>query len=54
MRRIEIDRNLGLSQGAGYTIGAVATQVCCNVFGRDEGGSAFTFTQQQVDRLITR
>eukprot|EP01052_Picozoa_sp_SAG31_P008864 SAG31_NODE_454_length_15434_cov_39.578285_7_plen_284_part_00 len=25
----------------------------CGVFGRDEGGSEFTFTQQQIDTLVT-
>jgi len=28
--------------------------VGCGVFGRDEGGSEFSFTQQQVDLLLTR
>ena len=26
----------------------------CGVFGRDEGGSEFTFTQQHVDALLER
>ena len=26
----------------------------CGVFGRDEGGSEFTFTQQHVDMLISK
>ena len=26
----------------------------CSVFGRDEGGSEFTFTQQHVDTLVTK
>ena len=31
----------------------MATRLCCGVFGRDEGESEFTFTQYQVDTLIT-
>ena len=35
------------------TTGSVAAMLCCSVFGRDEGGSEFTFQQQHVDLLTT-
>jgi hypothetical protein len=37
----------------GKTTDSAAAVLCCSVFGRDEGGSGFTFTQQHVDLLIT-
>ena len=33
------------------TTGGYAARVCCSVFGRDEGGSEFTFTPQHVELL---
>jgi hypothetical protein len=40
---------------ASYSSSAVAAQVCCSIFGRDEGGfSDFKFTQHVVDRLVSR
>jgi hypothetical protein len=38
-------------QEIGSTTGAFAARVCCSVFGRDEGGSEFTFTTQQIALL---
>ena len=32
--------------------GSAAASICCSVFGRDEGGSEFTFTSQHVDFLM--
>ena len=37
-----------------YTTDSVASMLICRVFGRDEGESSFSFTQQQVDDLISR
>eukprot|EP01047_Picozoa_sp_COSAG01_P098660 COSAG01_NODE_28807_length_652_cov_1.030741_1_plen_187_part_01 len=38
----------------GRTTSAQAAEVCCSVFGRDEGGSDFTFTQQHLDMLLAQ
>jgi hypothetical protein len=38
----------------GMTTQGTAAQVCCGVFGRDEGGSEFSFSQQHIDILLTR
>ena len=35
----------------GWTTGAMAARVCCSVFGRDEGGSEFTFTAQHISLM---
>jgi hypothetical protein len=35
----------------GMTTGAMAARVCCSVFGRDEGGSTFTFTPLHIKTL---
>ena len=36
----------------GLTTNAIAARVCCAVFGRDEGGSEFSFTPYHIDMLI--
>ena len=46
-----LENSLAHIEEIGSTTGAVAAQLCCSVFGRDEGGSEFTFTQAQVDLL---
>jgi hypothetical protein len=38
----------------GMTTQGAAVQVCCGVFGRDEGGSEFSFSQPHIDILLTR
>ena len=48
-----LENSLDCMEEMGLTTGAYAARVCCSVFGRDEGGSELTFTQQQVDLLIT-
>ena len=45
------ENSLEYIQEIGGTTGATAARVCCSVFGRDEGGSEFTFTQQHIDLL---
>jgi hypothetical protein len=40
-----------LSQQLGVSTGASAAKVCALVFGRDEGGSGFDFTQVQIDSM---
>ncbi len=49
-----LDNDLDWMSEIGYSSGAVVAQICVTVFGRDEGGSEFTFTQGQVDQLVTR
>jgi hypothetical protein len=48
-----LENSLNQIEEMGLTTGSVAAMLCCNVFGRDEGGSEFTFQQQHVDLLIT-
>jgi hypothetical protein len=48
-----MEHSLDYMQEMGYTSSSIAARTCCAVFGRDEGGSEFTFTQQHVDTLIT-
>eukprot|EP01043_Picozoa_sp_COSAG02_P016369 COSAG02_NODE_717_length_18070_cov_20.762700_18_plen_298_part_00 len=43
--------SLGFIEDLGWTSGAFAARVCCSVFGRDEGGSEFTFTAQHIELL---
>ena len=46
-----LEHSLDTLEELGYTTGAVAARVCCSVFGRDEGGSEFTFTAQHIELL---
>jgi hypothetical protein len=46
-----LEHSLDLLEELGWTTGAYAARVCCSVFGRDEGGSEFTFTAQQIALL---
>ena len=43
--------SLDFIEDLGMTTGASAARVCCSVFGRDEGGSEFTFTAQHIALL---
>jgi hypothetical protein len=45
--------SLDFIEELGMTTSSVAARICCSVFGRDEGGSEFTFQQQHVDLLTT-
>lgn len=47
-----LEHDLDWISDLGYSSSAFCAQVCCSVFGRDEGESNFTFTQQLVDQLI--
>eukprot|EP01043_Picozoa_sp_COSAG02_P056355 COSAG02_NODE_6671_length_3427_cov_2.969050_5_plen_168_part_00 len=47
-----LDHSIESMEELGNTTGAMATRVCCSVFGRDEKGSEFTFSQQCIDSLI--
>lgn len=38
----------------GNSTGTEAAKVCCKVFGRDEGGSEFTFTPKHIELMTTR
>ena len=49
-----LENSLDDTEELGYTTQMCAAQVCCGVFGRDEGGSEFTFAQQHIDILLTR
>ena len=49
-----LEHNLDLAEQVGATTQANAAAVCCGVFGRDEGGSEFSFSQQHIDILLTR
>ena len=48
-----LENSLDMVEAMGMTTGSVAASLCCSVFGRDEGGSEFTFQQQHVDTLTT-
>ena len=48
-----LDNSLNFMEDVGFTSGAFAAMLCCSVFGRDEGGSEFTFTQANVDVMTT-
>ena len=41
-------------QDIGATSAGTAAQICCGVFGRDEGGSEFRFSSQHVETLLAR
>jgi hypothetical protein len=43
--------NLDYMAEIGHTTGTYAAKVCCSVFGRDEGGSEFSFSTQHVQTL---
>ena len=45
---LEPDHDLDYLQDIGVTSSAMAARLCCSVFGRDEGGCEFTFTQQHI------
>jgi hypothetical protein len=49
-----LENSLDMCEEIGISTGATATQICCGVFGRDEGGSDFAFKQVHVDSLLTR
>jgi len=46
-----LEHSLDFMEELGWTTGAAAARVCCSVFGRDEGGSEFTFTAQHIALL---
>jgi hypothetical protein len=46
-----LSHSLDFAQEIGSTTGGLAARVCCSVFGRDEGGSEFTFTPQHIEVL---
>jgi hypothetical protein len=46
-----LEHSLEVMEELGYTTGAGAARVCCAVFGKDEGGSEFTFTPLHVQLL---
>ena len=48
-----LENSLDFVEDVGNTMGSFAAKVCCSVFGRDEGGSAFSFTQEVIDLLTT-
>jgi hypothetical protein len=49
-----LDYSLDVCPEMGRTTGGEAALLCCGIFGRDEGGSEFTFTSAQVDTLVTK
>ena len=46
-----LEHSLDFMAELGYTTGASAARVCCAVFGKDEGGSEFTFTPLHIQLL---
>eukprot|EP01043_Picozoa_sp_COSAG02_P061910 COSAG02_NODE_8418_length_2578_cov_186.219847_1_plen_273_part_10 len=46
-----LENSLDFMEELGVTTGAMAARVCCSVFGRDEGGSTFTFTPLHIKTL---
>jgi hypothetical protein len=46
-----LENSLDFIEEIGSTTGTMAAKVCCSVFGRDEGGSAFTFTPLHINKL---
>jgi hypothetical protein len=46
-----LENSLDFTEELGMTTGAYAAKVCCSVFGRDEGGSTFTFTPLHIKML---
>ena len=47
-----LEHSLEYISEMGMSSGSAATRICVGVFGRDEGGSEFTFTQQHIDALV--
>jgi hypothetical protein len=47
-----LEHSLEYISEMGVSSGSAATRICVGVFGRDEGGSEFTFTQQHIDTMI--
>jgi hypothetical protein len=47
-----LENSLDSNQELGYTTGGMTARVCCNVFGRDEGGSEFNFTPHHIETLV--
>lgn len=45
------DNSLDFMTGLGYTTGSTATSLICTIWGREEAGAEFTFTQAHVDTL---
>ena len=50
-----LDNDIPYLPDTGHTTGAAAAQLCCAIFGRDDGesGSEFTFTRQHVEMMLT-
>eukprot|EP01046_Picozoa_sp_COSAG06_P011414 COSAG06_NODE_651_length_13384_cov_2.712382_4_plen_430_part_00 len=46
-----LENSLEYMHEIGYTTGGITARVCCNVFGRDEGGCEFSFTPQHIETL---
>jgi hypothetical protein len=46
-----LEHSLDTAKELGYTTGAAAARVCCAVFGKDEGGSEFTFTPLHIQLM---
>ena len=49
-----LENSLEMAEDIGASTAQMAAQVCCRVFGRDEGGSKFRFTQSSVDTMLER
>ena len=49
-----LEHDLDWVSDLGYSTSAFCAQVCCSIFGGDEGESDFTFSQHLVDQLITK
>ncbi len=47
-----LEHSLDQMKDIGMTTGSYAARLCCAVFGRDEGGSEFTFTPEHI-KLLT-
>lgn len=48
-----LEHSLDIMTEFGRTTGGNAALICCSVFGRDEGGSEFTFTPSHIETLVT-
>ena len=46
-----LEHSLDYMEELGATTGAMAARACCAVFGKDEGGSEFTFTPPHIEML---
>lgn len=47
-----LEHSLDWAKDMGMATSGTAARICCGVFGRDEGGSEFTFTVQHI-RMLT-